>query len=314
MKKLKVIFFGTSDRSTPILEALKINFDLVLCITKKDKKVGRKHVLKETEVKKWAKLNNTDFIGINSLKNEDLELVIKKIEELKPDYGVVADFGFIIPKKVIDLMNGQIINVHFSLLPKYRGASPVQHAILNGDKITGITYYLLDEKMDTGNIIHQIEYIIDTEATSGQIYEILFKIASEKLPDVIKKLHSNELKPIPQDNNKATYTFSPSHPKSTYIFKEDARIDWNQNPNKIERAIRAYNPWPIAWTTLQDMENSNTLSEKIPLKDHVDRNLKIKIYNSHVEDGKLKVGELQVEGKNKLKWDEFRNGYVKRMK
>jgi methionyl-tRNA formyltransferase len=314
MKNLKIIFFGTSDRSTPILEALKINFDLILCITKKDTKVGRQQTVKETEVKKWSKLNNIEFLEISSLKNDDLEYTIKKIEDLKPDYGVVADFGFIIPKKIINLMNGQIINIHFSLLPKYRGASPIQHAILNGDKITGITYYMLDEKMDTGDIIVQNEYIIDTDKTSGELYDILFETAAEKLPSVIKKLHSNKIKPTPQDNTKATYTFSSSHPNSTHIFKEDAKINWDRNPEKIERSIRAFNPWPIAWTTLEDIQNSNTLTEKILLRAHIDKNLKVKIFKSHLENGKIKIDELQIEGKNKIRWEEFSNGYLKQMK
>ena len=186
MKTTKVIFFGTSDRSLPILESLKDNFNLCLCVTKQNSKIGRKQIEKETEVKSWSKKNNIDFIEIGSLKSQDLENVINKLEEISPDYVVVADFSFIIPKKIIDTVKCTIIKVHFSLLPKYLIASPVQFAILNGDEVTGITYYLLDEGMDTGKIISQIEYKLDTKYTSGELYQILFNLAAENLPQVIK--------------------------------------------------------------------------------------------------------------------------------
>lgn len=219
MKSTRIIFFGTSDRSLPILESLKSNFSLVLCVTKKNTKVGRKQVDKETEVKRWARENSIEVLEINSLKDDDLENVIKKIEKLDPDYGVVADFSFIIPRKVIDSFKSGIINVHFSLLPKYRGASPVQFAILNGDKTTGITYYLLDEKMDTGDILSQVEYKIGTKYTSRELYNILFQIAADELPKVIKNYSDGEIIPIKQNESLATYTISKTNPKHTFIFK-----------------------------------------------------------------------------------------------
>jgi methionyl-tRNA formyltransferase len=308
---MKIIFFGTSDRSTPILESLNSNFTLSLCVTKKDTKVGRKQIIKETKVKQWSKENGVPFLEITSLKNEGLEQVIEKIKEINPDYGVVADFGFIIPKNVIDEIDGRIINIHFSLLPKYRGASPVQHAILNGDEKTGIPYYILDEKMDTGDIIKQIEYKIDTKLTSGEIYDILFKIAAENLPGVLENYSLGKLIPEKQDEQIASYTISPTHPTSTYMFKEDAQINWNNEPKKIEQMIRAYNPWPVAWSHLKDLEKAPVFSENIFLKDHVDKNLKVKIYKSHLENKNLKIDELQVEGKNKISWEEFKNGYLK---
>jgi len=311
MKDTKVIFFGTSDRSTPILDSLKSNFNLCLCVTKKDTKIGRKQIEKETGVKKWCKDNNVIFIEIDSLKENNLSYVLEEIENIKPDIGIVADFSYIIPKSIIESLKGQIINVHFSLLPKYRGASPVQYAILNGDEYTGVTYYLLSEKMDDGNILSQLEYKIYSRYTSGELYDLLFKFASENLPDVIKKYLSGEIKPVTQDHSLATYTYSKTNPKHTFIFKEDALIDWGQPVEKIERSVRAFNPWPISWGYLKDLENAKCLYEEIELKDHVDKNLKVKIYKSQVIDGKLKIDELQVEGKNKLGWKEFKNGYTK---
>lgn len=311
MKTTNIIFFGTSDRSLSILEALNKNFQLSLCVTKKDSKIGRKQIKKETEVKIWCIENKIDFIQIDSLKEENLEYVTKKIRGLKPKYGVVADFSYIIPKKVIDSIPGGIINIHFSLLPKYRGASPVQFAILNGDKKTGITYYLLDEKMDTGNIISQIEYNIDSIFTSGELYDILFKISAEKLPEVLEKFINNDLQPYCQMHDKATYTVSNNFPKKTTVFKEDAFINWDEDPIKIERMVRAFNPWPIAWTTLDNLERATFLKNTIHLKTHADRNLKVKIFKARIIDEKLQIDELQIEGKNKISWNEFKNGYLK---
>jgi len=311
-KTTKIIFFSTSDRSLPILESVKDNFNLIFCVTKKNSKIGRYQIEKETEVKRWCKKNKVDFIEVSCLKGEDLEYLSQRIKKADPDYGIVADFGFIIPQQVIKSIKGGIINVHFSLLPKYRGASPVQHAILNGDKKTGVTFYLLDKNMDTGDIITQIEYKIDSKYTSDELYKILFQISAEKLPEIIKKYSEGKIIPIKQDENLATYTISKTNPKSTLISREDALIDWNENPEKIERAIRAFYPWPIAWTYLRDMEKAEIFPEKVELKDHINKNLRVKIFKSHLDDGKLKIDEIQVEGKNKMNWESFKNGYLKK--
>jgi methionyl-tRNA formyltransferase len=166
--------------------------------------------------------------------------------------------------------------------------------------------------MDTGDIIAQLEYKIDSKYTSDELYKILFQLSAQKLPEIIKNYSEKKLKLIKQDENLATYTISKTNPKSTLVFKDDALIDWNDKPEKIERLIRAFNPWPIAWTYLKDLETSKIISEKIELKDHIDKNLKIKIFKAHLENGKLKPDEVQVEGRNKMDWDSFKNGYLKK--
>lgn len=311
---IKVVFFGTSDRSLPILNSLKESFDLVLCVTKSNTIVGRKKIVRETEVKKWAKQNKVELITVDSLKGTDLEHLLNIIDKHKPHIGVVADFSFMIPKPIIDLFNGNIINIHFSLLPKYRGASPVQHAILNGDEYTGVTFYLLNEKMDEGNILTQYEYKIDSEITSGELYSTLFKLSAERLPQTIVNFLNGNIKPRIQDHNKATYTISKSNPKHTFIFKEDALIDWSESAEKIHRTVRAFDPWPIAWTHLEDLEKTDLISEKIKLKENVNKKLKVKIFKSSIESGKLKINQLQVEGKNKSDWKSFTNGYCEKLR
>lgn len=310
-KNLDVVFFGTSDRSISILKALKNNFNLLLCVTKTDTKVGRNQEKRETAVKKWAIKNSVKFAEVGSLKDKDLEKIAKQIEKLKPDFGVVTDFSYIIPPEIIKIFDTKLINIHFSLLPKYRGASPVQFSILNGDEMTGITFYIVDERMDTGNIISQIGYKMCGKETSGELYDILFKIAADKLPEIFEKYSLSQITPFPQDKELATYTFSKTHSKSTFIYKEDAQINWDYKPEEIERVIRAFNPWPIAWSYLKDLEKTKCLSDgKINMKKTVNKDLKVKIFSSDIIEGKLSVKELQIEGKNKMMWEDFKNGYL----
>lgn len=310
-KSLKIVFFGTSDRSIAILKSLKKNFNLGLCVTKTDTKVGRNHEIRETAVKKWAIKNNIKFVEVGSLKDRDLERVIKQIEKLRPNFGVVTDFSYIIPLEIIKIFENKLINIHFSLLPKYRGASPVQFSILNGDEMTGITFYIVDERMDTGNIISQIGYKMCCKETSGELYDILFKIASDKLPEILEKYSLSQITPLPQDKELATYTFSKTHPKSTFIYKEDAQVNWDYKPEGIERMIRAFNPWPVAWSYLKDLEKAKCLSDgKINMKKTVNKDMKVKIFSSDIAEGKLSIKELQVEGKNKMMWEDFKNGYL----
>ena len=307
---MKIAFFGTSERSLPILNSLKSNFDLVLCITKKDQKVGRKQEFKECAVKTWAKNKKIDFVEIDNLRDSDLKKVLSAIKKKKIDYGVVCDFSVMVPEEVIQIFGKNLINIHFSLLPKYRGASPVQFAILNGDKNTGITFHVVDTKLDHGEILHQIVYTMDQTETSGDLYTILFKISSEKLSEVLKNYSKGTITPLPQEENEATYTYSPSHPTSTFIYKEDAEINWKEKPEIIERKVRAFNPWPITWTTLSELESARNLSTKIKLKPHIDKDLKVKIYKSELVEGKLRILDLQVEGKNRMAWKAFKNGYL----
>jgi len=313
MSKLKIAFFGTSDRSVDILEALNANFDLVLCITKKDSLVGRKQEVRQTAVKKWSIRHGIEYIEVDTLKGESGELVAKKMKDKNIDYGIVADFSLMITSSVIEPYRDKLINIHFSLLPKYRGACPVQFAILNGDKTTGITYLLVTEGLDNGPVVRRIGYNIDTKCTSGELYEKLFKLAAENLPGVIQDYDLKKLSPILQDKDHASYTYSRSNPKRTFIYKEDAKIDWTKTADEIERSVRTYNPWPISWTTLGELEDTSLLAEEpIRLKSTVDKAHKVKIYDSEVLEGKLMINTLQIEGKNKMSWSDFVNGYCEK--
>ncbi len=304
--KINVAFFGTSDRSISILEALSSDeqINLILCVTKADTVVGRKHETRETEVKKWAKNKKVKFITTQSLK-KDVSDIIEQLMSSKVDLCVVADFSFIIPEELISIPRKGFINIHFSLLPKWRGASPIQFAILNGDEATGITYHLVEKGLDSGDVLHQIGYKLVGKETSGELYKKLFPLAAENLPKVIKGFSNETLKPIKQEESQATYTYSPSHPNSTFIYKEDAQINWDKTPEEIERSVRAYFPWPVAWTTLEELEKMGLKLK--PAFQNSDK--KVKILEAEVKEERLKINKLQLEGKKPTDWSSFINGY-----
>lgn len=308
---IKIVFFGTSNRSVPILEALKTNFDLVLCVTKEDVLVGRHQTPKEVEVKRWAKENGVKFVTINKSLKEESQRISEHIKLSEAVIGVVADFGFIIPPEIIALFPKGIINIHFSLLPKYRGASPVQFAILNGDAQTGITYQLMEKTLDTGPIIDQVTYPLNGTETSGDLYKTLFNLSAEHLPQVINTYLEGKAASKNQNEAQASYTYSPSHPTATYIFKEDARINWGDGIQTIDAIIRSYSPWPIAWTTLREMENAkNKIAGFTQLKDKKNASKIVKIYETKIVNNKIVVEKIQLEGGTILSWNQFVNGYL----
>ena len=313
---MKVAFFGTSDRSIPILESLKKNFELVLCVTKDDVKVGRHQTLKEVEVKRWAKNNRVNYLTISSTNAGMKEKVVNALNEQNVELGVVADFSFILPEKIINTPKHKLVNIHFSLLPKYRGASPVQFAILNGDKSTGITFYIVDKGLDTGEIIFQKEFELVESENSGELYRRLFNEAALELPKIINDYTNGLIKVKKQDESNATYTYSKTKPKTTFILKGDALINWDDSVEKIYGMIKAFNPWPIAWTHLKEFKNKRTKELlnilEYTLRTGKDENIKIKIYDSILENGKLKIIEIQVEGSKKMKWGDFLNGYFEK--
>ncbi|KKU50648.1 MAG: methionyl-tRNA formyltransferase, methionyl-tRNA formyltransferase [candidate division WWE3 bacterium GW2011_GWC1_47_10] len=302
---MNIAFFGTSNRSVPILDVLREKYNLLLCVTKKSVKVGRHQTLKENAVETWAHEKRVNCLTISRFDVKTTPTVVEQIMNSKITIGVVADFSLIIPQEVIDTPRHKIINIHFSLLPKYRGASPVQHALLNGDEKTGITFYVMDKGMDTGQIVSQVEYALLGNETAGELYETLFDLAAQKLPQVLDGYVAGELQPVAQKGAAAVYTYSKTHPKNTFIYKDDAKIDWRLPPSQIEREIRAYNPWPISWTTLGELCNAVGLR----LREGADPQTTVKIYDADLVDKRLAVAQLCVAGKKPMTWKEFVNGY-----
>lgn len=303
---MKIVFFSTTNRSLPLLEEISKYSDVVLCVTKEDKRVGRKQEIRHNLIKKWSDKHSVECIQLKEMGTNELKDIMTKVEDIRPDLGIVFDFGYIIPEELINVFNDKLINIHFSLLPKYRGASPIQFAILNGDTKTGITYQLVDKYVDKGGILRQVEYNITPKENAQGLYEKLLNLTIEDMSKFLDSFDCGKLSPTPQDENIASYTYSKSNPDATQVFKEDSYVNITEGVNTIERMVRAYYPKPIVWTYVKDMESNLNLR----FKKNVNRDLKVKIYETRVEKNELKIERIQMEGKNIVDWKDFKNGYL----
>jgi len=237
VSKFKIIFMGTPDFGAVILNGLiKASFRPLLVITAPDKPVGRKQILTPPPVKILA-----ERYKISVAQPERILNLKSLILNLKPDLIVVAAYGQILPKEILDIPKFGCLNVHPSLLPRWRGASPIQYTILNGDEKTGVTIILMDEKMDHGPIISNSKFKIqNSKLTYQELHNELANLGAKLLIEIIPKWIKGEIKPRPQDESKATYT--------KILTKEDGEINWKKSAEDLERQIRAFDPWPGSFT------------------------------------------------------------------
>jgi methionyl-tRNA formyltransferase len=258
-----VVFFGGRHVQS-IAWQLKQSFNLELIVTT------------DSEMVNAANVEKIPFTQVLSIEDK----FISEIEKLSPDLGVVADFGLIIPKKLIEIFPFGILNIHPSLLPKYRGSTPVQSAILNGDNKTGISIIKIDEELDHGPILYQEERIINPGDTTSYLLSKLFDRSAEVLEDVINNYVEETISLQIQDDANATYT-------KTFT-KQDGFIDVDNPPEveKLSRMINAFAPWPGVWTKY------NLTSKEVVIK-------------------LLPNEEIQVEGKKSMTYKDFKNGYEK---
>lgn len=316
---MKVLFFGSSEYCLPILESLKINLELIGIITK----AGH-------PVEKFALSHNIDVFTPRG--NEELSNLKEIIIKHNPDLAIVADYGLIIPKNIFSLPRYKTLNIHFSRLPKFRGPSPVQYTILNGEKSAWISVIIMDSQVDTGDIVWQKEVPLEGNEASSHLYQKLFNKVALDLPEILNKYVQNELKPQKQDNSRATYTkhlqrkdgFIPSYlisaaiesksevkinaadlPKDSLLFSAMKHLPAQAGCNIvslcIERALRAFTPWPGLWTEIEMKQLSNdTMTQK----------KRLKIIKAHLEQSTIFVPDLvQLEGKKPVSWKQFRDGY-----
>ena len=284
MDKVKTIFLGSGWESVETLRVLheSEDFEVVCVITTVDRPVGRKQVMTPSDVKKYALENNIPVEHTESKKERYMEIA----NQYKPDIVVCKAFGEIVPKEFLDYPKYSCINIHFSILPKYRGAVPIQKAILDGEKETGISIMLMSEGLDEGDVLDIYKEEIKPDDTNISLRERLVKKSAKILLPVLREWIDGKIVPEKQEHSKATYCWQKD------ISKEKAEIQWDMyNPEYIERMVRAFLPWPVVWTRLPKSENKN-LSEKI-----------IKIYKAEVVDCKNiynEVGKLFVKEENLL--------------
>lgn len=243
MTNLRLVFAGTPEFTLPSLQALGASkHELLAVYTQPDRPAGRGRKLQPSAVKHWALEHQVPVYQPLNFKSEE---ALTELAALKPDLLVVIAYGLILPKSVLTLPRLGCINVHASLLPRWRGASPIQQAILVGDKQSGVTIMQMDAGMDTGDKLAEITCPIYPQDTAGTLHDRLALLAVDPLLAIIDALAQGRVRPEVQDSSQATYAGK--------ITKEDAAINWQQTAAEIDCQIRAFNPWPIAYTQLEDL-------------------------------------------------------------
>ena len=293
---MKTLFMGTPDFALDTLKYLYENTELLAVFTKVDKVNGRGNKITFSPVKQFALDNGIDVIQPKSLRVDETYNLIK---EYNPDLIVVVAYGMIIPKNIIDIPKFGIINVHSSLLPKYRGAAPIHAAIINGDDKTGVSIMYISEGLDEGDVILTKETPIYLEDNLGTLHDRLKVLGAEGVKETIKLMEENKVIRHPQDNSLATFV-KP-------IKKEETKIDFNDKSINIFNKIRGMNPFPVAYTTLKlyDSMYVEYIGDEIPGTVIYLGKEGIKVKTS---DGAIFIKELKLEGKKKQKATDFING------
>lgn len=298
---MKVIFFGTPEFAIPSLKILYDNgYEISAVVTVPDKEKGRGLKPEPSPVKKFALSLGLKVLEPVNLKDENF---INQLKEINPDLGVVVAYR-ILPREVYSLPKYGTFNLHASLLPKYRGAAPIQWAIINGEKVTGVTTFFLQDKVDTGNIILQREVQIDDEDNFQTLHDKLSQIGSDLVLETVKLIETGNYELKSQDDSLATLA-----PKIT---KEICQINWDQSAIKIHNLIRGLSPVPGAFTKLGDKMIKIFRSKLIDENSENDPGL-IEIKEDEIlvntADKKLSILELQPESRKKMSAKEFLLGY-----
>jgi methionyl-tRNA formyltransferase len=305
MKKKTTIYMGTPEFAVTCLKMLvEGQYHVVAVYTQPDRQSGRGKSVTMSPVKEYALHQRLKVVQPEKLGNNE---VTEQISRYKPELIVVAAYGKLIPKEILDIPTYGCINVHPSLLPAYRGPSPIQTAILNGDEVTGVTIMLLDTGMDSGPIIRQAEVPIGHDDTAGTLNETLADASAQLLAGTLPDWLAGKIEAQKQDESKASYT-KP-------IEKEDGRMDWNLSAEDLWLRIRAFNPWPGCYTTWKEKKLS--IDRAIPLSGEGSGQTGriIDLHHSSpaqvgVECGQGVLGMLtvQLEGKRKMTTEEFIRG------
>ena len=342
---MRIIFMGTPDFAVEGLEAIQeAGHEILLVISQEDKAKGRKAIIEKTPVKLAAELLGLPVHSTKRLRAD--RDCIDKMKSLKPDCIVVAAFGQILPKEVLEIPKLGAVNIHASLLPKYRGASPIQEAVLSGDKESGITTMFMAEGLDTGDILLQDKVALNPEETAESLFQKLAKLSRRTIVKTLESLQKGELMGIPQKEEEASHT--------GIIKKKDGFINWNRGAAEIERMVRGYIPWPNAvsllpsgksfkiWkaavfsqktdSTLEKNASSALFSSLGRIKrEDIERFLNENMQESYLPlgnageffcssdkkrlfvstgDAALEILELQVEGKKRMSAGDFLRGYI----
>ena len=297
---MKIIFFGNADFGIPTLNSLNDKHDILSIVTNIDKPAGRGKKLTPTPIKKWAIKNVSPCIEQELLTDPDF---IKKLKSYNPDFFIVIAYR-LLPQEVFNLPNFSTINLHASILPMYRGAAPIQRAILNGEQKTGVSSFVINDKIDRGNLILQDECEIKSDDDYGSIYDRLSNMGGKLILDSINHILGDH--PLVPQTEDTTYAFK--------IKRNETQIDWQNNSDDIINRIRAFSPIPGAFTHFYNkrIRIFKAINSAMPEFILNPGDIKIKDKNIFVgtNDGVIEVKAIQLEGKSIMNANSFINGYL----
>lgn len=310
---MRIVFMGTPDFAVATLEALcEAGFDIIAAVSQPDKPKGRHGILSPTPVKEKAMELGIPVFQPEKAKDSEF---IEKLRELAPDLIVVTAYGQILKKELLSIPKYGCINVHASLLPRWRGAAPVQWSIIEGDKVTGVTTMLMDEGLDTGDMLLKKEVEIGPKETGGSLFEKLAKAGGELIVETVKRLEVGELKREKQNEELMTY--------ASMLDKHMGKINWNREAAEIERLIRGLDPWPGTYSfyekkmlklwdadVIEDTEEFSKESSVDTERAEAGSVVLASKKGLVIKTGKgfLKINDLQPEGKKRMKAEEFLRG------
>ena len=305
MRDLRIVFMGTPDFAVTILKHLvENNYKVVGVITATDKPAGRGRKLNESAVKKYAVAQNLTILQPTNLKNQNF---IDELTDLKANLQIVVAFRML-PKVVWNMPEFGTFNLHASLLPEYRGAAPINWAIINGETKTGVTTFFIDDKIDTGEIILQKEINIKEDEIVGELHDRLMFAGADLVLETLQLI---------KVDNVVTNKQPKLEEKTAYkLFPDNCKIDWSESLENIYNKIRGLNPYPAAWTTIYNNDTEVTAKLYGVSKEfinHSDKNGKIlttkKTLKVSVQDGYLIINEIKLSGKKKMEVQNLLNGY-----
>lgn len=303
---MKIIFMGTPDFSVGTLEALvEAGHEVVLVVSQPDKPKGRGKEMQFTPVKECALKYNIPVYQPRRVREAEC---IEELRKYNADIMVVVAFGQILPKEILEMTPYGCINVHASLLPKYRGSAPIQWAIINGEEVTGVTTMQMDEGLDTGDMLLKTEIPIEEKETGGSLFDKLAAAGAKLCVETLEALQNKTVTPIPQGETTTSY--------AKMLDKQLGNIDWKKSGVEIERLIRGLTPWPSAytdwngkvmkiWDAEVDFDTVSTEEEKPGTVVKVDKDA----FYVQTGEGLLKVRELQIPGKKRMDAGAFLRGY-----
>lgn len=300
---MRVVFMGTPDFAVGTLEAIvEAGHEVVAVVTQPDKPKGRGGAMAMSAVKECAIKHNLTVLQPVKAREESF---VEELRTYNSDVIVVVAFGQLLPASIIHMPKYGCINVHASLLPKYRGASPIQWAVLDGCEYSGVTTMQMDEGLDTGDILEVAKVKLDKKETGGSLFDRLSVVGAELLVETLKKAESGELHPVKQDDNEATYV--------KMLNKSFGLLDFTKKPEVLERMVRGLNPWPSAFTHIEgkllkiwdaSVEAADDDKECGSVVTDQKTYFKVKC-----DGGYLVINELQLEGKKRMKTADFLRGY-----